>query len=281
MTEKFVFDIGMHTAQDTDLYLALGYRVVAVEANPTLVAQARTQFAPQVESGQLMIVHGCIAEKNAAAVDFYVNQVDSALSGLDAAAASRMGHRVVLVQVPVITMASLLHDHGVPFYLKIDIEGADRYCIEDLEMEKLPEWVSVEYTDPWFVERLRVLGYKRFKLVEQRGLQVLTRSVPLYERLFTTMCVELHDQRFAVRLKRRLARWLIPWARAADSLRRTKPSSAGAPGWKFEEGSSGPFGDDLNGEWVSADEVLEIASDYGRHYGKRKSELWMDLHAGL
>ena len=42
---ELVFDIGMHNGDDTAYYLSRGYRVLAVEANPSLCASARERFA--------------------------------------------------------------------------------------------------------------------------------------------------------------------------------------------------------------------------------------------
>jgi hypothetical protein len=42
---NLVLDVGMHNGDDTAYYLASGYDVVAVEANPTLCASARDRFA--------------------------------------------------------------------------------------------------------------------------------------------------------------------------------------------------------------------------------------------
>ena len=61
--QSLIYDVGMNTGQDTQYYLALGYRVLAVEAEPTLVAAARQRFAPEISAGRLKIVHCAIAEQ--------------------------------------------------------------------------------------------------------------------------------------------------------------------------------------------------------------------------
>jgi len=45
--------LGMHNGDDTAYYLARGYDVVAVEANPALCASAGKRFAPEVAAGRL------------------------------------------------------------------------------------------------------------------------------------------------------------------------------------------------------------------------------------
>ena len=41
MVNNLIFDIGMHTGEDTRFYLNIGYDVIAIEANPFLVEEAK------------------------------------------------------------------------------------------------------------------------------------------------------------------------------------------------------------------------------------------------
>ena len=54
---QVIFDIGMHTGQDTSHYLESGYMVVAVEANPLLVEEAQLKFAKEIAAGNLIILN--------------------------------------------------------------------------------------------------------------------------------------------------------------------------------------------------------------------------------
>jgi FkbM family methyltransferase len=75
MTEQqIVFDIGFHNGSDTAHYLARGFKVVAVEANPALAAHGRALFSDAIRDGKLLEVG--IAEK-AGHLDFYVNDSNS------------------------------------------------------------------------------------------------------------------------------------------------------------------------------------------------------------
>jgi hypothetical protein len=55
-------------------------------------------------------------------------------NGDDTAYYLHRGYRVVAVEaspdVPSVTMGDLLERHGVPYYLKIDIEGMDKECLQ-------------------------------------------------------------------------------------------------------------------------------------------------------
>jgi hypothetical protein len=39
---NLIYDVGMHTGQDTEFYLAKGFNVIAIEANPLLMQKAQT-----------------------------------------------------------------------------------------------------------------------------------------------------------------------------------------------------------------------------------------------
>ena len=55
-----VFDFGFHRGEDTGYYLAMGQRVVAVDASAELIAAGRERFAAALASGQLTLVHAAL-----------------------------------------------------------------------------------------------------------------------------------------------------------------------------------------------------------------------------
>jgi len=46
-----VFDLGFHRGEDTGYYLAMGRRVVAVDASAELIAAGRERFAAELAAG--------------------------------------------------------------------------------------------------------------------------------------------------------------------------------------------------------------------------------------
>jgi hypothetical protein len=65
------------------------------------------------------------------------------------------------------TFKEILVKHGVPYYLKIDIERADRYCLDTLKRPRLPKYVSIEAHELDYLLILWGLGYRRFKVIDQ------------------------------------------------------------------------------------------------------------------
>src|SRR5262245_23716762 len=61
MRRNLVIDVGMHDGMDTAAYLAAGYEVVAIEANPDMVAAGMQRFADHIAAGRLTILPYAVA----------------------------------------------------------------------------------------------------------------------------------------------------------------------------------------------------------------------------
>jgi FkbM family methyltransferase len=176
----------MHTGEDTARFLAHGYEVVAVEANPDLIRIASETFASEMAGGRLHIIASAIAE-NRGTVRFGISDF-TVWSSLDPEMIARnetlAGSNYRYVEVPAVRFADVLSEHGVPYFLKVDIEGLDMLCVRALHgQEAVPAYVSIEShvsinqapADAVFDElaELWTLGYRRFRYVEQRSAEGL------------------------------------------------------------------------------------------------------------
>lgn len=173
-----VFDVGLHRGEDTAFYLTMGYRVVAFEANPDLVRRCRARFALELQQGRLVIVEGAVHATPARTVTFYQHPLSAWGTTEDewvrrnrALGESRM------LTVPTVDFSAALRAHGVPYYLKIDIEGSDIVCLQALRHSSVrPMFVSLESAKRRFsdlvaeFDLLESLGYRRFAVVQQAGI---------------------------------------------------------------------------------------------------------------
>jgi FkbM family methyltransferase len=192
-----VFDVGLHHGDDTIYYLSLGYRVVAFEADPANVAICETRFADALADGRLRIVVGAIADPRMhpdPTVTFYRHEGMSFMGSIEPdwyGAHDRRGHQsggaqelaVTAITVPRVDFAHVLRTYGVPYYLKVDIEGADYVCLDALRTQDAkPAYVSCETTLVPHAEaagtlrRLRSLGYREFQAVNQARIPVEQQS---------------------------------------------------------------------------------------------------------
>jgi FkbM family methyltransferase len=229
---RLIFDLGLNNGDDTDFYLKRGFDVVALDANPVFYERAQKRFENAIIDGRLRLLNAAIWDKSGHA-NFYINLENDHWSSLDAAWAFRNATKCKEVTVECVTLGMLFSEFGVPYYLKIDVEGVDQSVLEQLcGCDVLPLFVSVE--DCRFgLEYMRVLascGYNGFKLLDQSNVPQIKDS---------------------------------------------------ATGHVFPAGSSGPFGDDLPGHWLTYDEMLKHYSVTVRdRSGKRLAQRthWWDIH---
>jgi FkbM family methyltransferase len=223
--DDLIYDVGLHHGQDTDFYLKKGYRVVAFEAAPGNAEHCRKRFAREIDEGRLTIVEGAITENvvsngKPAEVKFYRNADHSLWGSTCDDWATRnevMGTRNDIINVRAIDFKECLAEYGIPHYLKADIVGSETICLRALlNFANRPDYLSIRSEKVIFSR----LEYE-FDLLRQLGYDEFKAVKQDFERIQPRL-----------------------------------PSNNGPKYHTFEEGASGPFGEDSPGRWKSADEVL-------------------------
>ena len=159
-----IFDLGLFEGQDSRFYLDKGFTVVAVEANPEYAAFARQKFTPEIATRRFHLVERALWGDAGRSIPFHVWGAQSSVMKQFA----DIGGPSVPVDVITTTVAELLAQHGVPYYLKCDLEGADKLVVAQLQLEKeLPAFVSVEASSGEAIEQLARCGYDRFQIINQ------------------------------------------------------------------------------------------------------------------
>lgn len=233
MQKNLVFDVGFHMGEDTDFYLRKGFSVVAIEANPELVEAAKSRFRDPIDQGRLHLIAGAIAPASAHdKVVFYKMRRESAWGTIDPAWASRnemLGVPSDAINVSRVDIGDLYRSYGIPFFLKIDIEGCDRLVLETLKnRQDRPRYVSIESDKTDFnqliaeIDLFKSLGYAKFKISQQQnipGMRITTRTLD--------------------------GNWFE---------------------YEFKDHSSGPFGEDLATAWLDYTETLKEYRTIFRRY---------------
>lgn len=174
-----VFDVGMSEGNDTAFYLGKGFHVVGLEADSTMMTQIRQRFAHEIATGKLQALNKAASGRSGDTLTFWHNRMAQGHSSLD-------GQRGIgpkeQVQVETIAWPELESNFGVPYYLKVDIEGSEVPFLQSMrQAPRLPPFVSTECHTFEPVEVLFELGYKEFKLVNQTILPVLPAADPQVE----------------------------------------------------------------------------------------------------
>ena len=240
--EDLVFDVGAHVGDDSDFYLKLGFRVVAVEANPSLAARLKQRFAAEIDGGRYVLVDKAIGSGHEE-ITFFVNRKTSVWGTADPSWAlrnQRLGAESDEIRVPSVPFGELLQTYGCPYYLKIDIQGADMLCVTALKSADCrPTYLSVASSKTSWrdllkeFDALESLGYTKFKVVNQGTHK---------------------SGQFTARNGRQVTH-------------------------AFEAGASGPFGDDLTGEWLTRNRAIMRYVPIFMMYKTMGDNTFLDRHA--
>lgn len=273
MISDLIYDVGLHNGTDTAYYLHRGFRVVAIDANPVLVAAAQERFRIEIAAGRLTVLNIGIAERQGS-LSFWVNEANDLQSSFSEERAKRFGpcHEI---RVDCVPFSSVLADHGVPYFIKIDIEGYDCFCVNSLNPKDLPKYISVEADgDCDVVAELQKLGYSKFKLVNQL---TFTDSTPITQDEFGRRLL----RKLSVKLP--LVKRTLGMPAIASRLERTDfDNFRERLPYHFGAGSSGPFGEETFGKWRSAQEVSTRLRDIQRKLSAAQipaGSYWCDVHA--
>jgi FkbM family methyltransferase len=162
-----VFDIGANHGEDTAFYLSKGFQCIAVEANPLIASKLRERFAEPISMGMLTLLNIGVWNE-AKTLTFYVNEHNDHWSSFDRGYGTRDGTSYHTLEVECILIDELLERYGVPRYMKIDVEGADRHILESLRTRTIvPPFISVEEYGLKALDDLRAAGYEHFKFLPQ------------------------------------------------------------------------------------------------------------------
>jgi FkbM family methyltransferase len=217
LRDDLIFDVGMHLGEDTAFYLKKGFRVVGIEANPAFVHHCEQRFADAIKAGNLYVVSGAVTARTEATLPFYVNTMETQWGTLKQERVARNALRGApsrRIEVNRVDVRDLLLEYGVPHYLKVDIEGSDIDVLTALlETPHRPSFLSIETNIHRYSTALGELA-----LLRRLGY---SKFHPVQQEAIEGSAVTV---------------------RARDGRMITHA---------FERGSSGPFGEDLPGPWLS------------------------------
>jgi FkbM family methyltransferase len=251
MIDNLIYDVGMHDGTDTDFYLKKGFRVLAIEADPALVRSARARFTDALAWGRLTILNLAVADFDGVTA-FHRSSAEHHLLSTTVGEiaeewSTRIGAQFETIEIESRRFETILEEYGVPYYLKVDIEGADGMCIRALEHFARPKYVSAEIPH-LHADRHRLYDdLCRLYLLNYRGFKIL-------------------DQRHHYRIK-------LPF-----------PAREGAYiAYDFQGHTTGPFGEETPGRWLSFEQIVPVyrPRTSNSRWLHRSKDAWFDLHAKL
>jgi len=254
---QLILDVGAHDGADSARYLSLGYRVVAIEADPIKAEALNLRFRMEIDSGRFSLVNAGVGD-TLGTLPFFRCQRDGGSSSFDPTWFANEG--VETIEILVRPLIDVVREVGTPYYLKCDIEGFDYKALSTLQPDCAPAYISAEVQDhPEILDLFLQLGYRHFKLLAQP---------------FHTPSEDIYDSDFGWRLLRKLSRKIPGMHKLIESLpQRLRPKTE----WEQPMEGSGPFGEDTPGPWLNERQARTKLARVMRH--AQNGRAWTDLHA--
>lgn len=227
---RIIYDFGANNGDDIPYYLKKADLVVAVEANPSLCRKIEARFSSAIAEGRLKL-ENCVltGDESQPEVPFYLHKRHHVLGQFPQPEANVLGD-YEKVLLPSRSVLSIVHQYGVPYYIKIDIEHYEEPILKVLFQAGIkPAYISAESHSIKVFALLAGLGeYSAFKLVDGATVAETYRN--------HAIAVGSSSERYS-----------------------------------FPPHSAGPFGDDIPGEWLNADDLFALLAKAGLG--------WKDIHA--
>jgi FkbM family methyltransferase len=168
-----IFDIGAHVGDRVAAFRRLEARVVAVEPQPALIKTLRLLYGRDPN----VAIEAAAVGRQPGFIELRVNLDNPTVSTIStdfiAAAANAPGWQGQTwpkrVRIPITTIDALIARHGMPTFIKVDVEGYEAEVLAGLG-QPVPA-LSFEFTviqrdiSRACIERCRALGYARFNAI--------------------------------------------------------------------------------------------------------------------
>ena len=221
--KDLIYDVGLHRGQDTDYYLKKGFRVIAFEANPENADFCRNKFTEAIAEGRLTIVEGAITDKvlnpnENNKVQFYRN-MDSSLWG---STCDEWAYRNEVMG----TSNEIIEVEATNFAECLEKYGIPFYLKADIVgSETICLRALLE-----FENKPDYLSIRSEKVIFSKLLEAFSLLQQLGYDKFKAIQQDVTD-----------------WQVALDSSNSL---------YTFQEGASGPFGEETEGKWKDYEQVL-------------------------
>ena len=230
---KFIIDFGANRSQNLEYFLKRADLVIAVEANPTLCEFIEKEFANYVANGQLIVENCAVSEKDSnEGLIFYIHKTRDYLS---TSLNQELNPNYKKISIKAKTPGTIIQEHTKPadsfLYAKFDLEGFDATALNTM--------VGQGYVSDFISIEAHTVDclVAILNIREVKGLKLLEG----------TDVVKKYSSVDILTLNEKIEKF------------------------SFKIHSSGPFGDDISGDWMDKRIFLD--------YFLLKRFGWKDIHA--
>lgn len=154
---KLVFDIGANKGNKVKAFLKMGFEVIAIEPERKALSTIRWRYG---RNKKVTIVEKGVSDKEAT-LTIHIAEDRSGLNtvnekwvdSLEKERSNRWHKKHAFkkkYEIKAVTADQLFEQYGVPYFIKIDVEGYEKSVIKG--MSRLPSFLSFETNLPEFLE---------------------------------------------------------------------------------------------------------------------------------
>jgi FkbM family methyltransferase len=155
---SLVFDVGANVGAMSAIFSSLGNQVVALEPNPDCVRHIQLSYP---DSG-IEVIQAVAGARNGLATLKLSDERDDVSSLSDEwIAAIKSEHPEYRslwskqISVPMLTLDTAIEHYGMPFFIKIDVEGSEEQVLDGLSAQ--PSLISFEFNAAFLSAAMRCL----------------------------------------------------------------------------------------------------------------------------
>lgn len=178
-----VFDLGFFNGDDAKVYLDKGYKVVSVEGDLSSVKKGEERFKQEIADGKLILLNKAISNEKEQ-IEFFISKDQPYRGSCRKDLAEYDGFPSEKFLVETITINELCEKYGVPYYIKIDIDGNEIPAVEQIfKLKQRPKYLSIELPKQFYagiLSWLWVSGYRKFQFRNQANTSSYHNSSELF-----------------------------------------------------------------------------------------------------
>lgn len=185
LKNKLVFDIGSNVGKMTKKFVEAGAKVISVEPQKNLVLNKNYKGVKAIE-------HCCISNKTGKIVFYQGGKAHNVSTCYEHWNKHHPKTKWKKIKMECTTLNSLIKKYGVPYYIKIDVEGYENKVLSGLS--KKIDLISFEFTEGFennFIECIKIIkNFQPKKMLTFQNIKIKRKKkVPGKNKVLRRYCI--------------------------------------------------------------------------------------------
>jgi len=171
---KVIYDFGCNNGIDIPYFLRKGDKLVVVDANPAHINEIKSVYREHIDRGVLVAIDNIITtQESGERLDFFLHKKHNVRSTMVRPQDQEI-HDFEVIKIKTKNALEIIQEHGLPYYVKTDLEGYDEMLLEYLLKNNIrPSFISAEMNNINIFSLLHSIGgYQYFNIVDGSNVHI-------------------------------------------------------------------------------------------------------------